>query len=613
MTSPSHAATGDLPVAGAAEARHAAVRLTGGERGIVAWMLALSILATAAGLAGPFLLGRIIDTVRQGTSVGRIDRLAALIVVFAVVQLVFTRYARLVAARFGERTAARVREQFLDRALALPARVVERTPLGDLAARATTDVTTVSATLRDAGPAVLIAVVQTLLILVAVFIAGPLLGVCAIAGLAGSLFATRWYLRRARDAYLALGAANSALADVLTSTAAGARTVEALSLQEHRVQEGLRAIERAHATRLRTLRLRTVLYPIIDISAVVPIVGVLLVGGALYLHGAIALGSVAAAALYLRQLSGPIETFSIWIDQLQSCGASIARLEGIADAPTTRTGRTRRPASERIDITGVSYSYDGRRDVLIDIDLAIRPGERLAVVGASGAGKSTLARLIAGVDAPRAGSLTVGGVPTAELPPHQLRRHVVLITQDNHVFRGSIKDNLLIARTDATDEDVRSVLADIGATWLANLPDGLDTDLGAQPHRLDAGQAQQLALARVILADPHTVVLDEATAMLDPTSARRTEQALSAVLAGRTVLTIAHRLHTAHDADRIAVMEGGRLSETGTHHDLLARHGTYAALWDTWHGDQPNAATTLPTARHTNPEGSVSTEQASGS
>jgi ATP-binding cassette subfamily C protein len=177
----------------------------------------------------------------------------------------------------------------------------------------------------------------------------------------------------------------------------------------------------------------------------------------------------------------------------------------------------------------------------------------------------------------------VGGVPVARLPPEELRRQVVLVTQEQHVFADTVRNNLTLARPAATDPELLAALAAVGAHWVAELPDGLDTLLGPSAHRLEPARGEQLALARVVLADPHTLVLDEATALLDPTTARATERALSAVLAGRTVLAIAHRLHTASDADRVAVMEAGRIVEIGSHDELLAAGGAYAALWRTWH------------------------------
>lgn len=207
-------------------------------------------------------------------------------------------------------------------------------------------------------------------------------------------------------------------------------------------------------------------------------------------------------------------------------------------------------------------------------------------MGPSGVSKTTLSRLLAGIDRPGTGSVTVGGVPVAELAPEVLRRQVVLVTQEHHVFLGTLRDNLRIAEPAATDAELWAALAAVGADgWVRELPDGLGTRLGTGGHPTDGSQAQQLALARVVLADPHTLILDEATALLDPTTARHTERALAAVLRGRTVIAVAHRLHTAHDADRVAVMEHGLLTELGTHDELVAVYGAYAALWRTWHGD----------------------------
>jgi ATP-binding cassette subfamily C protein len=578
-----------LPVAAPARVRRAALRLIRADGRAVILVVLLNVLAAAAGLAAPWLLGRIIDTVlaQPAGAVATVDRLAVALLAGALAQIVLARYALAVGYRFGERTAARVREEFLDRALALPAAVVERVPAGDLATRGTSDVSAIAYTLRDALPEVLIAAIQALLVLLAVILLDPLLGAAGVLGLSGIWFVTRWYLRRARSAYLAEGAAGSALADELAATVAGARTVEALGLQGRRMAAGEAAVRQARRTRLRTHFLRSVLFPLVDISYVVPVVVVLLLGGLLYVNGSISLGVVTAAVLYLRQLAAPLDTILVWVEQLQSSAASFARVEGLAAVP--RPGHTvaTRPASDRIEVCGVRYAYDSGRDVLRGVDLTVRPGERLAVVGLSGAGKSTLGRLLAGVDRPRAGSVTVGGVPIADLPADTLRRQVVLVTQEHHVFRDSLRDNLTLAAPDATDADLRQALAAVGADWLDELADGLDTDLAR--HRLDGARAQQLALARVVLADPHTVVLDEATALLDPTTARAAERVLAAVLHDRTVIAVAHRLQTAHDADRVAVMDAGRVVEVGSHDELVAAGGAYAALWRTWHGSQAPA------------------------
>ncbi|MFI5690381.1 ABC transporter ATP-binding protein [Kribbella sp. NPDC051586] len=576
-----------MPVASPAEVRAAAIRDLGADRGAVAGVVLVNGLAAAAGLVGPWLLGRIIDTIRAGSGdvLGAVDRLAFGALLFTVVQSVLAWWALKIGYRFGERTAARVRERFLQRTLALPPRVADHLPAGDLISRGSTDASLVAFTLRSAVPEVLIAIVHALFLIVAVLFLDLRLGLCGLVCLLGVGAAVRWYVRRARPAYLAVAATGAEMADVVASTAKGARTVELLGLEHRRTEATEAAITQARSARLRALWLRTVLFPWSEVSLALPVVGVLLVGGALYANDLVSLGVVVTATVYLRQLVGPLDTLMLWIEQLQGAGASYARVEGLADIPEAElTPSARNVAGDRIRVDNAHYSYTGARDVLHGIDLVVQPGERLAIVGTSGAGKSTLARLLAGLDRPHTGSVTIGGTPVADLPPDQLREHVVLITQDHHVFHDTVRDNLLIAQPAATDDELSAALDAVGATWWNDLPQGLDTEIGRETE-LDDAAAQQLSLARVVLADPHTLILDEATSLLDPRTARRTEQSLAAVLRGRTVIAIAHRLQTAHDADRIAVMEAGELVELGTHQALVTANGPYGQLWQTWHAE----------------------------
>lgn len=575
-----------LPVASRADVRRAHTQLIRADPTGTALVLLTTALAAAAGLGAPWLIGRIVNHVEAGhPRTTTVDLLALGILAFALATIVLTRFARYLAHRFAERALARLREDFVDRTLALPTGVVERAGTGDLMARTTADVATIGSALRDAAPRVFVGVLQTLFVLTAIIVIHPLFGLAALAGIASLWWASRWYLRHARDAYLAEGAANSEMSETLAATAEGARTVEAFGLHRHRVHAGDHHVGKAHRTRVRTLFLRCVLFPVLDFSYILAACLVLLTGGMLYAADLTTLGAAIAAALYTLQLADPLTSILMFIEHIQRSTASMARIKGIDDATgTPPPGGT--PADDRIEVTGVRYAYDTHtgRDVLHDVDLAVRPGERLAIVGPSGAGKSTLGRLLAGVDAPRAGSVTVGGVPVADLAPDELRRRIVLVTQEHHVFIGTVRDNLTIAAPTATDTQLHAALTAVDADWIHTLPAGLDTELGAGTDSLDAAQAQQLALARVVLADPHTVVLDEATALLDPTTARHAERAMAAVLSGRTVIAIAHRLHTAHYADRVAVMAGGRITELGSHDDLVTAGGAYEALWRSWHG-----------------------------
>jgi ABC-type multidrug transport system fused ATPase/permease subunit len=573
-----------LPVADRRVMRRALAGLVGAQRRAVALVLALHAAATIAGLAAPWLLGRIVDAVTHGQGTRVVDGYALGIVGCVAAQGLLRRYAQYAGHRLSERANATLREDFVDRTLRLPVGVVERAGTGDLATRSSVDVSTVGITVREIMPIMAVASAQLLLLFGAIFLLSPWLGLAALTGLPSISAVARWYLRRARAAYLAEGAATAELTDSLTTTAEGARTTEALSLGPERVRAGADRVARVWQARMATLRLRSVLFPIVEASYAVPIAVVLLTGGLLLDHRLVTLGAVVAAALYLQQAIEPLDQILQWMEQAQRGFASFARVLGVGLVPPEQYGGAGQPDGIRIQARGVRFAYPGHPDVLHSVDLDVRPGERLAVVGPSGAGKSTLARLLAGLDVPRTGTVTIGGVPVTDLDLPRRRREIALLTQEHHIFLGSLHDNLAFAAPDATDDDMRTALRTVGADWYDDLPDGLATALGHGVRDLSAAEAQQIALARLVLSDPHTLILDEATAALDPSTARRTERVLAAVLTGRTVIAIAHRLNTAHDADRVAVMESGRVVELGSHNELLAAGGAYAQLWRSWHG-----------------------------
>ncbi|PWR05597.1 multidrug ABC transporter ATP-binding protein [Micromonospora acroterricola] len=588
-----------LPVADARQVRRYARTLVRRHPRALAAALGLHALAAAAGLVAPRLLGDLVEGISRGVAQSTVDRVALLIGGFVVAQSVLVRFAHLASARLGERVLAELREEFVDRVLDLPLATVERAGTGDLLTRTSRDVSALSRTVRLAVPETLIAVVTSGFIVGALLLIGPLLALPCLLAVPLLWAGARWYLRRAPAGYLRENAAYSDITDGISETVEGSRTTEALRQQARRRARTDTDIGRSYAAERYTLNLRTVFFPVAEIGYVVPVVATLLIGGWFYLRGWVSLGQVTAATLYVQQLVDPVDRLLSWLDELQVGGASMARLLGVARTGETSAAGVPAPVApsdggpEQLAARDVRYAYRAGRDVLHGVTLVPRPGEKLAMVGPSGAGKSTLGRLLAGVHAPRSGSVTVGGRRLDELPLDELRSHVALVTQEHHVFIGSLRENVAMVRPGADPAQVRAALAAVAALdWAEALPDGLDTVVGAGGHPLSPAQSQQVALARLVLADPHTLVLDEATSLIDPRAARELERSLAAVLAGRTVIAIAHRLFSAHDADRVAVVEDGRITEFGPHDELVAAGGSYAALWRSWHhsdepGDRP--------------------------
>ncbi|MEU7373627.1 ABC transporter ATP-binding protein [Streptomyces albidoflavus] len=574
-----------LPVAGTATVRAYIADLARRHRKAFLLLVTVNAVAVIASMAGPYLLGSLVEEVSAGGEDVPLVRTMLLFTGALVVQAFFIHRVRLRGAMLGEEVLADLREDFLVRSVELPPGVLERAGTGDLLSRITTDVDRLADALREAVPQLAIGVVWILLLLGGLTVTAPTLAPVVLIALPALLLVCRWYFRRAPAAYRSEAAGYAAVASALTETVDAGRTVESLRLGPERIALSDRRIAEWTGWERYTLWLRSVLFPVVSLTHVLVLASVLLIGGFYVLQGWIGVGQLTTAALISQMLVDPVGIVLRWYDELQVAQVSLARLVGVREVQPEAGDADERPEGRAVRADDVHFGYRPGVDVLRQVTLAVEPGTRLALVGPSGAGKSTLGRLLAGIYGPRTGRLTLGGAELARMPAEEVRAHVALVNQEHHVFVGSLRDNLRLARTDAGDEELWAALEAVDADgWGRALADGLDTEVGSGALALTPAQAQQVALARLVLADPHTLVLDEATSLLDPRAARHLERSLARVLEGRTVVAIAHRLHTAHDADLIAVVENGRITELGPHDRLVAAGGAYAALWRSWHG-----------------------------
>ncbi|MFE0155295.1 ABC transporter ATP-binding protein [Nonomuraea sp. NPDC059007] len=560
-----------LPVASGRETIGELWRLSHGYRLRLAATGVLGIVSTGVDLIVPVAIGFLVDRVRAGTAdLATVLTVTVVMALSAVLGAAGTALTIVVATRVYHSILAALRERLVGHAMTLPQHLVERAGTGDLISRSSDDVTAVA----DAAPAVIPALTVTAFTII-VSLGGlaalewPYAAAFAVV-LPVYLLAVRWYVRAGPGVYRAERTAMSARAQQILESQRGYATVLGFGLAERRhravMTDSWRVVR-------QTLRARTVLSMLnarLNLGECLSLAAVLVVGFVLIDHDASTVGGATTAMLLVLRLLGPVNQLLLVIDTLQSALASLSRMIGVVTIAGSSPDVPVRAASTAVQLDEVSFRYGEGPRVLDDITLDIPSGQCVAVVGVSGAGKSTLAGVVAGTHLPAGGRVARPS-------------RTAMITQEVHVFAGTLRDNLTLAAPGATDRDLHAALVATGAASILDvLPDRLNTLLGVGGHPLTDAQAQQLALARLLLTDADLVILDEATAEAGSTYAGQLDRAADAVLAGRTAVVIAHRLSQAATCDRIMVMEHGRIIETGTHGELVDAGGVYAGLWRAW-------------------------------
>jgi ATP-binding cassette, subfamily B, bacterial len=552
------------------------------------------IASTLITLAGPALVRYAVDAGIAKGDDGPLDVAALAFLGLALVKPFVVRAQILLAASAGEEFLAALRTAAFDKLQELPLGFFERERAGVLVSRLTSDVQSLTEFVRDALVEVAGSALQIVLTVVALFVLSPTLAAVSLIALP-ILVGSSWsFHHSAGRAYHAIRDRVAETLTALQEGLAGVRVVQAfrregrtLERYKPRSEAQIRAWRRASFVNIR-------LFAFIPLAQTTGLVAVLLVAASMYRDGSISQGTIAAFVLYLVQLFDPIARFSEWLGEFRQGLAALGKIVGLLQTPNAiaeREAAVELRAGETLAVRGVTFGYDPARPVVRDVTLAIEPGEHVALVGATGAGKSSLAKLLTRQYDPQEGTIALGGVDLRDARLDSVHRQITMLPQEGHLFSGTIAANVRLAHPDASDEDVRQALRRIGALdRFESLPNGLETDVQTRGLRLSAGERQLVGIARVALVEPAVIVLDEATSSLDPATEAAVERALAAVAEGRTVVTIAHRLSTAERADRVVVMEQGRVVEVASHDELVEQGDRYARLWASWQAGLAAAA-----------------------
>jgi len=544
------------------------------------------IVSTLITLAGPALVRYAIDAGISKHERGPLDAAAIAFLGLALLKPFVVRAQTLFAASAGERFLGSLRTAAFDKLQALPLGFFERERAGVLLSRLTSDVQSLTEFIREALIEVVGSALQIALTIVVLVVLSPTLAAVSLVALP-ILIASSWtFHHSAGRVYHAIRDRVAETLTALQEGLAGIRVVQAfrrerrtLEAYNPRSQAQIQAWRRASFVNIR-------LFTMIPLAQTVALLAVLLVASSLYRNGSISKGTIAAYVLYLIQLFDPIARFSEWLGEFRQGLAALGKVVGLLRTPNAiveRSGAVDLPPSGGLALDNVTFGYEDERPVVHGVSVAFEVDEHVALVGATGAGKSTLAKLLTRQYDPQAGEITFGGIDLRRATLASVRQRIVMLPQEGHLFSGTIADNVRLADPEASDEQVVRALNRIGALErFESLPEGLATDVQTRGLRLSAGERQLVGIARVALADPAVIVLDEATSSLDPATETAVERALAAVAAGRTVVTIAHRLSTAERADRVVVMEHGRAVEVASHDELVEQGERYAKLWASW-------------------------------